>query len=429
METQVLFYLWWILENSFVNYFIYDFFLCVTQVRGRKYLPLWLIFNGLLTWTVVSHRILGAFLFSILFLILFAKWILKVPSVEIMAPAAIIFTFYTLTEGLSAFTLSWISKSFQSSTNGVWIQLLTPLLFDLLFFAALAFTRKRHLTALQTSISSYLYILLLPCALSILVIRYGLRLDSPNFEQYLSAFGMHTRLAVLVLLAGGGLVIFTTIEVFCKILYFTGREQAASLLESQLASQRIYLEEARQRTDQYASFQHDIDNHLLVLSGLLRDRLFDQAEAYVGKLHMRCQWLSPPVSTGNEVLNVLLQEKFSYAKSRQIKVTWDIHIPSHLQLDDLDLCVLFSNILDNAITAASQAPPEQRFLSLSGKAQAKFLVVEAVNPAPGCLAIRPGTGMGNIRQIAEKYQGTVENQLENGTFRISVLLCSCLACH
>ncbi|MEY8338882.1 GHKL domain-containing protein [Lachnospiraceae bacterium 62-35] len=407
-----------------MSYVIFDFLLYITQKKGRKYIPLWLAVNGFVTWIVTCYQLQGTFLFSILFLIFFAKVILGIQGLKMITPVTIIFTLYTLTEGFSVFAMSWISVNLKSPAVGRWLQILVPFLLNMLFFCALWLIQRRYFHTLQKPISSYLYILLLPCTLIVLGIRYGLKLDRSDFEPYLSSFGVNTRLLILFIMLGAAVIVFITIEVFCKIIDLTGQEKALVLLESQLDSQRIYIEEAKKRNEQYSAFQHDIDNHLLVLSGLLHEGLLEQAKLYTEKLHISSKSLFSPVSTGNAVLDVLLREKFSYARQNQIEVIFDIHIPRNFHMEDMDLCVLFSNILDNGITACTKETCENRFLTLSGRVRSKFLIVEAVNTASEQHKIRTGTGLTNIQQIAEKYQGTVEMELSNGRFRISVLICS-----
>ena len=187
---------------------------------------------------------------------------------------------------------------------------------------------------------------------------------------------------------------------------------------------RVYIEEAAKRNELYSSFQHDIDNHLLVISGLLHDKLFAQAEQYTQKLHISCGELLMNVSTGKPILDVLLKEKLNYAKRNHIIVSHDVSVPVNFAIEDMDLCVLFSNILDNAITACIDGTQKEKLLSLSAKVKSQFLVIEAVNTTSASQPIALGTGLMNIQHMAEKYHGTMETELSNGKFRISVLLCS-----
>lgn len=130
------------------------------------------------------------------------------------------------------------------------------------------------------------------------------------------------------------------------------------------------------------------------------------------------------ISTGKPILDVLLKEKLSYAKRSHIVVSHDVSVPANFTIEDMDLCVLFSNILDNAITACIDGTQEEKVLSLSAKAKSQFLVVEAINTTSASQPIIWGTGLMNIQHMTEKYHGTMETELNNGKFRISVLLCS-----
>ncbi len=414
MPSQLLFYIWCVLESSFVHYFIFDFLLCVTQKNGRHYLPVWLIGNGLITLTAAVLQLPATFVIHVLVLFVFAKGAFKIRSSQLVVPVTIIFTFYTFVEGYSAFIMSWLSSNFNSPTGGKLEQVLTQLLLDTLFFCALQTIKKRYSYTLRQSISSYLYVLLLPCAMIVLSVRYGLNLDSRDFERHLSLLGINGRLVVLTAMFTALIIVFVMIEVFCKIIQLTEHEKAAALLQNQLNGQKVYIEEAKKRNERYSSFQHDINNHLLVIYGLLRDQMFAQAQQYTEKLHISCGMLLMGVSTGKPVLDVLMKEKLSYAKHNHIAVTYNVTIPESFGIDDMDLCVLFSNILDNAITACIEETQGERLLSLSAQARSQFLVVEAVNTTSATKPIALGTGLMNIQHIAEKYLGTMETELLYG---------------
>lgn len=424
MPPQLLFYAWCVLENGFVHYFIFDFLLWAAQKNGRRYLPIWLVGNGLITLIVTWFQIPGTFLIDILLLFAFARIVLTIRCAELVAPITIIFTLYTFVEGYSAFIMSWLSADFHSPTGGKLEQTIVPLLLDALFFCVLQGIKKRYSFTLRQSVSSYLYVLLFPCAIIVLGIRSGLKLDSRDFAQHLSSFGINLRFVVLLTMLAAAIMVFMMIEVFCKIIQLTRHERAVALLQSQLSGQKVYIEEARKRNERCSSFQHDIDNHLLVISGLLRDKLFTQAEQYTNKLRTGCGALLMDVSTGKPALDVLLKEKLSYAKQNHITVTFDVTITEDFGMDDMDLCVLFSNILDNAITACIEGTLEERLLSVSARVKSQFLMIEAVNTTSAAKPITFGTGLTNIQHIAEKYHGTMETERSSQSFRISVLLCS-----
>nr|WP_243152325.1 GHKL domain-containing protein [Pseudoflavonifractor sp. 524-17] len=99
-------------------------------------------------------------------------------------------------------------------------------------------------------------------------------------------------------------------------------------------------------------------------------------------------------------------------------------VPADFPVDDVDLCALFANLLDNAIGACGEVEPARRRITLSAGVRAGFLTVEVVNAAAGSRRIRPGTGLANVRRLAEAYRGTVEIRPGGDVVRVRVLLCA-----
>lgn len=410
----LLFCVWWLMENILVHLLAFNFLLCTVRVDGRHHLLLWLSVDGIATLAAISFRLPAAFLFSVLLLAVFARIVLQIPAPDLIVTITVIATLYTLKEGISALILSWLSVSFRSPTGGILEQLLVPLLLDAVLLMTLHIAQRRYFQIQWTAKQAHLYILLPPCAFAVLAIRCGLRLDCSDFEPYLAAFGVGVRFSAFCLIIGLAIVVSVAFAAFCGLTRLSDRER---FLCGQLAV-------AEQRNMRCTAFQHDIDNHLLVLSGLLRERSFTQAEQFADQLRAGSDQLCTDISTGNLALDVLLKEKLAAAQDGHIAVTCDVNIPQGFGAKDMDLCTLFANIFDNATAACLNEPPKERFFFLSARVKSQLLVVDAVNSASGSGSIVFGTGLTNVRRIAEDYHGTMETELSRGRFRISVLLCS-----
>lgn len=194
------------------------------------------------------------------------------------------------------------------------------------------------------------------------------------------------------------------------------------LLEQEIASQRDYVEESNLRYKQTQSFRHDVKQHLLVLNGLLERGEVRQAKDYLGKLEKIPEQFSFPCKTGNAVTDTLLSSKLSIASQYGIRAQCTVKIPSSCNLDDLDLCVLFSNAVDNAIHACRQQRGKDCFIRISGKQKGDFFMLEVENSCPNAGAYKKGIGLSNIEAVAEKYNGAVTTELQGGCFLLNVLL-------
>lgn len=194
------------------------------------------------------------------------------------------------------------------------------------------------------------------------------------------------------------------------------------LLERETAAQQDYLRESRARYDQTQSFRHDVKNHLLALAGLLEQGELQEAKAYLGKLENRSEALSFLCKTGNNVVDTVLGSKLSAAHQNGIQVECTVRLPSPCAVDDMDLCVLFSNAVDNAIHACINQKDGTRFIRISGTQKGDFFMIEVEN---SCLPDRPfikGTGFANMEAVSEKYHGAVTAEKLGTCFRLNVLL-------
>ncbi len=420
----VTLYLWWILSNGILSYASLDFLLCVAETDGRKHIPLFLAINAVLTAGITDLQIPGTFWLEIPWLMVYAVLFMQIQWAKLLTPIAILFTLRTFLEGFTAVLTAYTASHLNLSSDGTLVQIFLSLLLTIIFLLLLRFVQTRFVRSLQKSVSSYLYALLLPCALMVLTIRYGLRLDGSAVQPHLFSFHAGDSFTTVFLMIGAAIVFFIMLEIFSRVIRWTEQETAVTLLTSQLAGQQIYMDEAKKRNELYASFQHDLKNHLLVLSGLIHQGNYEAAGQYADKLHASCHALRFPVSTGNMVLDTLLSEKLSYAHRCKIHVVCQVRIPPGFPVDDMDLCVIVSNILDNAITACTQVEPSKRVLHISTNVRGNFLVLESTNSVAVSRPIQAGIGLQNIKSISKKYQGITELEDTDGTFRIRVLLCA-----
>ncbi|MCI9105544.1 MAG: GHKL domain-containing protein [Lachnospiraceae bacterium] len=231
--------------------------------------------------------------------------------------------------------------------------------------------------------------------------------------------GKHMMLLLLQVL---GLVAF-----FCSLYAYRGicqGFQTQAMLDSLTEAarvQKIYVAEAQIRYNQTKGFRHDIKNHLSVLDGLLNSGKWEEGKSYLRKLEKVSDSLTFPCQTGNPVVDILLGEKLGMAKAKGIRTEVFLLLPQFCDVDDFDLCVIFANAMDNAIHAC-QWLHEEKFIQITGEQQGDFYRLTFEN---ACLdePLPPvGTGLSNIRTVAEKYHGTMLIEKVENRFSLHVLL-------
>ena len=302
--------------------------------------------------------------------------------------------------------------------------LLYPLLLaaQVLFFALCTgcyYAVLKLLTWTEDSQAPYIGLLLFPGLFFFAAELYILQTAYSFFAPIVSLEEVGKHSTLLLLQVMGLAALLCTLYAYRHLCHgFRAQAELQSLTQAARA-QKIYIAESQARYEQTKSFRHDIKNHLSVLDGLLRSGKPEEGRAYLKKLETASQALSFPYQTGNPVVDILLGEKLGLAEGIAAEVS--LVLPRPCGIDDLDLCVVFANALDNAI-AACRSGDGAKSLRISGKRQGDFCMLTFENSCPDTSLPPAGTGLSNIKAVAEKYHGAVLTEKSGGRFSLNVLL-------
>ena len=186
------------------------------------------------------------------------------------------------------------------------------------------------------------------------------------------------------------------------------------LIESQyVRAQNFYAENAK--------LYHDIKHHLRALERLLQNGDQREALAYIESVQEPLQCKMIPVHTGVDIVDTVIYEAKEKAEQRNILLVVETPIlPSGLKLEDREFCVLFANLLNNALEAAKEQ------IRLNIAITAGFLVIEMQNDYKEKPVVKNnhfvsereqdslahGWGMKIIEQIVGKYQGELSIRVD-----------------
>ena len=218
-------------------------------------------------------------------------------------------------------------------------------------------------------------------------------------------------------------------SLFCILFSYKKLQQSfrfsteISLMEQQEHSLNQYVEEAKARYDETKSFRHDIRNHIAVVKKLLQNGKLEETITYVEDLDDMAEKMSFPCSTNNPVVDILVGNKLGIAKSMGIDVDCSLPLPYPCGIRDIDICIVLSNALDNAIHAVKNLGTSiEKYIRVSGRIQGDFLMMEIQNSFHGKGAFKKGTGLSNVKKVAEKYGGAMSIETQENVFVLHVLL-------
>lgn len=202
--------------------------------------------------------------------------------------------------------------------------------------------------------------------------------------------------------------------------------------EQELLQQSYELSLAR--TKQALSYRSEIDalqgNMNLILDNIgnhLKNSDVLSALAMAGKNISVIEDIKRTKRYHNSVADYLILKAEKQCAEQQTPFAVDYSFPKDIGIDEMDFCVVLSNILDNAVNACKKIHGEQ-FIKLSLHKNNHILFIGCKNsrPVEGNTE-KPNRRMGsfglrNIKEAAEKYHGDVQISQDHDTFSIEVLL-------
>ena len=185
---------------------------------------------------------------------------------------------------------------------------------------------------------------------------------------------------------------------------------------------------------QIRGWRHDYRNHIQLMKVLAANGDMEGIKAYLDELDTDLNTVDTVVKTGNKMADAILNSKISLARSKDIEVQVDAHIPVQLKMSELDLCCIIGNLFDNAMEASMELPKEKRRIRVYMDMKGTQLYISFTNFTAGKKLVKVGKlfrttkgdghGFGLVRMdnIIERLDGYLSRNSEDGAFTTEILI-------
>ena len=136
----------------------------------------------------------------------------------------------------------------------------------------------------------------------------------------------------------------------------------------------------------------------------------------------------------NRAADSVLGYYCALAKREDIPFRAQLDLPESLPVDEIDMCLVLSNLLENALDASLRTVPDRRQIRVTAYLHAeRLLLIEVENAFDGEVmekggvfrsSKRKGNGVGiqSVRRIAQKNGGGSTFAYDGSTFTAKVML-------
>lgn len=198
------------------------------------------------------------------------------------------------------------------------------------------------------------------------------------------------------------------------------------LSENHMKDMKIMMEKNRIQT-------HDMKHHLLILREYGQEKQWDSLMSYLNELSDDILVQKKTVWTQVGILDTLLEQKKTKAESKGIEVRVQADRIGALPFSDMEICTLFSNLLDNAIEACEKIEDDRRWVAIQITRKSGMLYLTISNSIKDRPAEQEGKlitnkqnhqlhgyGIKSVQKIVRKYEGDFSYQIRESEFIVTI---------
>lgn len=245
---------------------------------------------------------------------------------------------------------------------------------------------------------------------------------------YYKEFGISADWYTVLYTLSSAAVIICFLYFLFKVFFMAYKQNQ---IIQQLAEQKTYGEKAAKDDEELKRFRHDFKNHMIVVSAMLEAGKSENALKYLAAVSTGSGVTKSTVKTGNFVADAILNSKAANAEKAGAKLLFCGFIPSK-GIKDEDLSTVISNLTDNAIEACEKISGE-KVIEIDANIMNGFFVFGISNPVDEKTVSRSlkttksdtkkhGYGLSNVKRTAEKYNGVLVTDVNEGRFSADVRL-------
>ena len=216
----------------------------------------------------------------------------------------------------------------------------------------------------------------------------------------------------------------------------------------QLAMQTEYSKQIYMHDEEHRKLAHDFRQHMRAITGLaLRIDQKDKADTACQELLQYLEQLTQTISVNhgtyfrnhifstNTAADALLQYYYAVCSEHQITASFQFKLPDKPVLNDVELCTILGNLLENGVEACQKLEDTPRTISIITANTKRRCIIQVNNTYDGNIrrkgnyilsrkseGFRLGIGLESVREIVERNGGDLMFDLTKEIFSVGVSL-------
>lgn len=213
--------------------------------------------------------------------------------------------------------------------------------------------------------------------------------------------------------------------------------------EHQIREDRLFREQVRNEMAMYRQIsenyeqqrkrEHEYKNQMAVISALAQEQKWEELNHYLARQDEKITHKMDSIDTNHSIVNTILNTKYQEAQKKGVTFVFRINDLSALWIEDEDIVVILSNLLNNALEACEKCKEKVvKVKFIREKGQLVLSVINTFEEVPvevdGNYQTRKedksihGIGIHNVQKTVEKYGGSCLIKHDEHMFRFVILI-------
>ena len=243
------------------------------------------------------------------------------------------------------------------------------------------------------------------------------------------------QLVVLIFLisVGSFVVYFAVLQMLIQTAKSAALEENTRMMERQLTLEREHYSDLTEYIGQVKAARHDLRHHLKLIQAYIDTGDNEKLKEYIEQYRAAVPDDTTTQLCLNYTVDTLVRYYAELAKDLNIDVQTHLNLPETMAIADSDLCIVFGNLLENAVDACKRQTSEQRFIKIKAMMNGQKIIIAVDNSYEGEIrkegegflsSKREGRGIGitSVEAVVNKYRGQAKFEYKEHVFMASIIL-------
>jgi len=211
-------------------------------------------------------------------------------------------------------------------------------------------------------------------------------------------------------------------------------KRQAEIEHNLITMQKRYYEALLEKEADTKGYRHDLNGHLTYLYDNASEGNLEEVKKYIVSMQGEYEIInSKAYYTGNKILDTFINY-YVPMLDNDTSFIFNVRCKCDLEISDIDMCIIFSNLMQNALENISKNNMHEKYLKINIQQGNSYIKIQIVNTTLRTTIVKRkgytskidkknhGLGLENVKKAIKRNNGKFMTECNTGEFIATVIL-------